>query len=219
MNRNDFDAFSELWIAAWEMRGKTPSASVVSLAYRVLEKYDLIDIARAVGAHVDDPDRGVYPVSPADITRQLRGTAGDQGQAAFDRAYKAACKIGPYQSVTFDDPIIHCVISDMGGWQQFCNWDIGEAEEKKPFMQAEFIRRYKMHAANPPKKFLRQLTGIFDATNRMSGHTKAIGPPLLVGNPEAAERVYLGGSDSVALPTRRAEALIEAPAKALTDAR
>jgi hypothetical protein len=208
-----------MWMAAWEMRGKTLSASAVALCFRALSGYELSDIARALDAHLLDPDTGQFPPKPADIVRFLRGGAGDQGQAAFDLSYRAACKIGPYQSVTFDDPIIHCVVADMGGWQQFCNWDIGEAEEKKPFMQAEFIRRYKIYAAHPPKKFLRALTGIFDHQNRLNGHTKAIGPPLLIGNPEAAERVYLGGSDSVALPTRRAEKILEAPAKALTDAR
>jgi hypothetical protein len=204
-----------MWIAAWEMRGKTPSDAVIALAYRVLANYELLDIAHAIDAHITDPDRGSYTVTPADIIKHLQGGKAERGQSAFDAAYRAACRIGPYQSVVFDDPLIHAVVSDMGGWQQFCNWDIGENEEKKPFMMQEFIKRYAHYAAHPPRQHLRQLTGIFDSTNRMNGPLEHIKPPLLIGDQQAAERVYLTGGDSLALGAVRAPKLEHDAQKAL----
>jgi hypothetical protein len=216
MNSNDFGKFSAAWGAAWAMVGKTITPGGIELAFELLRGYDLTAVMAGLTRHCADPDAGQYPPTPAHVIKHLSGGKRDRAQLAFSKAFKAAGSVGPCESVVFDDPVIHAVIADMGGWLSFCQADIGVAGEKKAFLERDFCQRYETYTGKNLDKYPRKLIGIFESTNRQNGHEDKIAPPTLIGDQSAAKQVYLGGSDKPRLSVMRGEPL---PIKALTDGR
>lgn len=106
--------------------------------------------------------------------------------------------IGTYASVAFDDPVIHRVISEMGGWVA-----LGTRDEKEwPFVAKEFQNRYRgyrMRSEIPEHP--RQLVGIAEAQNAREGRESQ--PPVLIGNPNKAKQVLLSGTDKPLIGFRR----------------
>jgi len=199
MQNSDYDKFCTLWRAAWELRGKVPTAGILELCFEALRDHELSDISAALSRHALDPDVGQYTPKPADVIRFLSGGKEARAISAFTVAMKAAARIGAYQTVVFDDPLIHAVIADMGGWQQFCHTDIGEDAEKMPFLQREFCRRYVGCMMRPATQYPRALTGIIEQHNRTHGYVDRVPAPLLIGDKRRAEQVYLGGADRLRL--------------------
>jgi hypothetical protein len=95
--------------------------------------------------------------------------------------------------VAFDDPIIHRVLDDMGGWVRIC----GKSGDEWPFTQKEFIQRYRAIAVTmqvpdyPP-----YLIGVAEAENTRRGAIVPNNSQLaLIGNKAQAELVMQGGSN------------------------
>jgi hypothetical protein len=104
---------------------------------------------------------------------------------------KAVRMVGPYQSVVFDDPIIHRTLDDMGGWIKLCN--TGREEDYK-FQGIEFARRYRAYviSGGVGADYPRYLIGMAECENGSRGLKTS--PPMLIGNQESCQRVLLGGS-------------------------
>jgi hypothetical protein len=102
--------------------------------------------------------------------------------------------VGTYQDVVFDDPIIHRVIEDMGGWISFGN----KREDEWPFVQNHFENRYRgfvMREEIP--EYQARLIGIANAQNAQNGFPQNL--PVLIGNREKAEAILNDGSNHVSL--------------------
>ncbi len=195
MTADDFELFAEMWIQAWAICGKTPTAGAIRFSFEVLRGYDARDIGEALAAHATDPDSGQYPPKPADVVRHLRGGKAHRAVRAFDLAITAAGRAGPYRSAVFDDPLIHAVISDTGGWVSWCQQDLGERGEKRGFAERDFCKRYEGYLLRPPANYPRKLIGITESGNTQRGYLGAIQAPTLIGDPDLAEQVFLGGAD------------------------
>jgi hypothetical protein len=91
---------------------------------------------------------------------------------------------GTYIDVVFDDPIIHRVIHDMGGWVKF-----GEKNEDEwPFVAKEFQTRYQsFKSRNEIPDHPGVLVGIANAHNRREGHE--LEPYLMIGNVEKCKAI------------------------------
>lgn len=170
--RRDFSDFSaDVWWAA-------------------LRQYDLSAVSDAIGRHSVNPDSGQYMPFPADIVKMLGGSTQDAALLAWAKVDRAVRSCGTYNSVVFDDPIIHRVIVDMGGWAL-----VGGKDEKEwPFVGKEFENRYRgyrMRSETP--EYLPVLIGIAEAQNDRTGQKSQ--PPVLIGDAQAAARVMSGGVD------------------------
>jgi len=66
--------------------------------------------------HLMNPDTGQFLPKPADIVRMLGGRTLDRALMAWAKVDKAVRQIGTYESVVFDDALIHRVLHEMGGW-------------------------------------------------------------------------------------------------------
>ena len=51
----------------------------------------------------------------ADILRMMQGTSLDSALSAWAKVDKAVRRVGTYETIVFDDEIIHRVIHDMSG--------------------------------------------------------------------------------------------------------
>lgn len=181
MNNKDFDEFTSLLVAVGELYSKTISAQVIPIWWAALEKYELSAVREAFSRHAVNPDNGQFMPKPADIVRMIGGTTQDAALMAWAAVDKTVRQVGPYQTVVFDDPIIHQCISDMGGWIRLCEG----TDDDWPFKAREFENRYRAYSrSGVPVTVPRKMIGIAEANNVQKGY--AAPEPVLLGNQQKA---------------------------------
>lgn len=159
--------------------------------------FDFAAVADALNRHAVNPDNGQFLPKPADILKLLGGTTIDGAQVAWTKVDRAIRDVGPYQSVIFDDAIVHAVVADMGGWIELSRKD----DEAWPFVQREFETRYRGYRNRPPLESVARLIGIFEMENGMNG--RAIADPVLLGDPQRAMQVKARLSDAPRMTVTR----------------
>jgi hypothetical protein len=194
MQPHDRGAFAKLLTEVHAYYRVDLSETVIGLFWDALARWDFADVRQAFSIHLQDPDRGQWCPRIADINRLLEGSTQTQSMRAWVKVEQALRCVGSYQSVVFDDPIIHAVISDMGGWVALCQTKL----EDLPFRARDFERTYaayRTHRERPPHPA--RLVGIAEGENAM--RNLPIARPVLIGEPLAALRVLEGGIDDKTL--------------------
>ncbi|MCW7556465.1 DUF6475 domain-containing protein [Endozoicomonas gorgoniicola] len=188
-NPQQVEEFTSLMTGIAEYYGNELSPSGIKVYMLGLQRFELPDLKRACSLHMQSPDKGQFMPKVADLIRIIEGDTGSQAGQAWVKADKALRIQGPYRDVCFDDPIIHRVIDDMGGWIHFCT----RADENEyPFQQKEFERRYQGYAVRPLQDYPKLLVGMATHQNGVKGHSRRE-LPALIGDVDAAMRVYQGG--------------------------
>lgn len=196
MQPNDKQAFGELLgdVMAYYQKPTTPF--LLSTFWDGLRKHEFEDVSRAFSLHACDPDRGQFAPRVADITRMLEGSTQTQGMRAWAKLETAMRSVGAYRSVAFDDPLIHVVVNEMGGWTTLCRCQVDEL----PFKAREFERRYASYRLRREiPTFAPRLIGESEAENRLNGHTNFEVRPVLLGDPARAALVMERGTGRSAL--------------------
>jgi hypothetical protein len=159
--------FAKLMNGLGEYYGKPMSPTLADIYWNGLQQYDFVEVSSAINAHVRNADTGQFMPKIADVERYLHGNTSTRAMQAWMRVSRAAQMVGTYESVAFDDPLIHACIEDMGGWPA-----IGMIQDDDlPFKIKEFERRYMAYLQVPPMRQPPQrLIGIFDATNATLGY-------------------------------------------------
>jgi len=191
MNADDIPKFTELMTGICVLYGKSPSDALMELYWRALESFDFEVVKTALEAHVSNSDSGQFMPKPADVMRYVQGSSQTQGLLAWSKVMQAVKSVGLYQSIVFDDPLIHAVIEDMGGWINLCMTPTKDA----PFRANEFEKRYAAYVLHPPLHYPKQLIGLTEGQNRMNGYLSAIKPPLLLGDKARALSVLQDGRE------------------------
>lgn len=190
MQQCDFDQFSQLLNATADLYGKTMSGMAISLWWNALSQYDLNAVRGGLSRHMQSPDSGQFMPKPADVIRMIGGTTQDGALQAWAKVDAAVRSVGTYQTVAFDDPIIHAVVDDMGGWVALGT----KTEHEWPFVAKEFENRYRGYRnRGGADEYPRTLIGIAEAQNSQNGIPSQ--PPVLIGDTGLAKQVLLGGSD------------------------
>jgi len=189
MRESDYDAFIVTLDSTAQMYGKPLPHAVICLWWDALKDYELPAIQQGFARHIQNPDTGQFMPKPADIVRMLGGTTQDSALLAWTKVDRAVRSIGPYQSVVFDDPIIHAVIADMGGWIELAN----KTEREWPFVAREFENRYRAYrTAGKIDSYPPVLIGITQSQNEAQGLPAA--EPLLIGDATQAQQTRRFGS-------------------------
>ena len=132
----------------------------------------------------------------ADIKKLIEGSTQTQGMRAWAKVETAVRSVGAYRSVAFDDPLIHVVIVEMGGWTTLCR----SAVDEMPFKAREFERRYAAYRLRRElPNFPPRLMGESESQNRLNGRADYEVRPVLIGDPERAARVIEQGQQIPAL--------------------
>ena len=177
MSENDFEEFCNLVSAVGDLYGKEQSRFALGLWWGALKSYDLNAVRDALSRHVSNPDTGQFMPKPADVVKMISGRTVDKALIVWSKVDKAVRQTGTYEDVVFDDPLIHRVICDMGGWIA-----LGAKTEKDwPFVGKEFENRYRGYSTCggiPEHENI--LVGIANAQNRQNGY--CIKKPILLGN-------------------------------------
>src|SRR5690606_37498796 len=110
------------------------SPMAIALWWGNLREYELSAVRQGMHRHMQNPDSGCYMPKPSDIIKMMSGSTQDSAMIAWSKVDKALRQVGTYSSVVFDDPVIHRVIHDMGGWVS-----LGVKNDKEwPFVANEF---------------------------------------------------------------------------------
>ncbi len=73
MNNQDITEFTLMWRTAWESLGQTPSDSAIAMTYKILLRFELKDIERAIIAHLET---STFAPKPADIIKLISSSDG-----------------------------------------------------------------------------------------------------------------------------------------------
>ena len=202
MTPSDYPAFIEVWSQVAEVYGKSPSDGAIKLIFNALLRYDLESIKKALTAHVNDTKHGDFVPKPADIVRQIDGDGDTRALTAWAKVEDAIRRVGPYETVVFDDHRTMAAIQEMGGWIRLCD----VTERDLPFKGNEFKKRYEGYITRPPEQFPAKLVGMSEATN--SGeHGEFVPEPRLIGNPQKCLGVMRQGTEAQPGVMRLSEAL------------
>jgi hypothetical protein len=187
MRNSDRAQFANLLTGVGELYSKTMSRLLVDVYWQALTPFDFQDVLRVFQAHIHNPDGGQFFPKPADIVRLIEGSGETRALQAWAIVEKAIVHIGAYQSVVFDDPLIHAVLEDMGGWIKLCHTLVDEM----PFRANEFQKRYRGFVNRAPVRHPKYCCGIAEGENLRHGYPAT--PRLIVGDIQKAEQVMLSG--------------------------
>lgn len=167
--------FGEFILAIGEMFDKEISDVLRQLYWNSLEPFTDEQCKKAFNEII--LSSRFFP-KPVDIIEAIRGTQGNRATEAWIQTLNAIRRIGTYQSVKFDDPVIHAVIEHMGGWPEMGNMLVDEEKWK----QKEFERLYPIMEArgNLPD----YLPGREEISNTSKGYIEHITPPIMIGGKE-----------------------------------
>lgn len=194
MKQSEFDDFVDVMQLVSEQYGKKPSDGLISLYWQGLKGYDFNVVREAIGKHLSNTDTGMFMPKIADIIRMMQGTSLDSALSAWSKVDRAVRNIGPYESVVFDDPIIHKVLHDMGGWLMLSE----KTEDEWPFVAKEFENRYRgFKSRNERIEYPAKLIGLSEANNTKEGF--AVSQPMLIGDKLKAMEVFQFGKNEFKL--------------------
>jgi hypothetical protein len=199
LNQSDYDNFVDIMQLVSEQYGKKPSDGLIALYWQGLKSYDFSAVREAIGKHLSNTDTGQFMPKIADIIRMMQGTSLDSALSAWAKVDRAIRQVGPYESVVFDDAIIHKVLHDMGGWLSLGT----KTEDDWPFVAKEFENRYRgFKSRNERIEYPAKLIGLYEAQNSKEG--RKVAPPMLIGDASKAREVLqLGSSGSTLLGMTR----------------
>lgn len=198
MQQADFAEFRGVLQGVYALYGKDLSRPVMDVWWNAMRPFDLVAFRDAMTRHATDPDRGQFLPRPADVIRLMAGSTQDGALVAWAKVDRAVRSIGTYATVVFDDPIIHAVIGDMGGWIHLGT----KSEDEWPFVAREFENRYRGYRTRgAPGQYPAKLVGIAEGENARTGRPTQ--PPVLIGQAQAAQSVLAAGSAQPRLTWQR----------------
>lgn len=153
------------WVG--ELYGKNISAQLFEIYWWSVQKYSLEEIKRAINLHILNPDIGQFMPKPADLIRNIEGTNEDKALQAWSKVLAAMRTVGAYESIIFDDSIIHVVIEKLGGWIKFCH----TSDKNLPFLFQDFQRCYLTCLICRVPSDRKQLVGIDEHAARLTGRS------------------------------------------------
>lgn len=105
-----------------------------------LMRFDIGDIKHAFNVYIQTSERGHFSPKPSDIVNTITGGNADVAKVAWSLVERSIRSIGGDRTVIFQDPLIHKVIYDLGGWAKVCGI---ETERDLSFFANDFENRYK----------------------------------------------------------------------------
>lgn len=199
MTNNDQQQFADALSDVLAVYGREMSPGVLNVYWNALKPFDVSAVLEALQRHTQNPDNGQYAPKPADLIKLMGGNSTDRALLAWAKVRRAISEVGAVNSVVFDDPLIHAVISDMGGWPTLCN----RPEDELKFIAREFENRYRTFLFHSPDSYPSCLIGLAETHNRQAGFP--CDAPLLVGPVERCRLVYRNGLRELTKPSATAD--------------
>ncbi len=162
--------------------------------WQTLERFEFAEVKKALYAcTTQNPDKGHFMPQATEVLRYIEGSTETQALKAWSHVLKIIKCVGSYDSLVFDDAILHRVIEDLGGWICLCETTLDELK----FKGHEFKKLYAAYVLHPPAEYPKKLSGRLAWQNCLQGYEEP--PPVLIGDKKKAHQVYQLGTDANAL--------------------
>ena len=131
--------FAKTLAAAGVIHNREVSEFLIDVYLEALKGYDMGECTQALNRLIKTSK---FMPKPADILEALEGDSNGQALTAWPEVERLARNSAEAVS---RDPITESVVLEMGGWGRF-----GRAKYSEyPFLQREFIDRYKTYKTSP----------------------------------------------------------------------
>lgn len=190
MRLPDRPAFAQLITDVLAYYRQDASRFVLDLWWNACQGFEMEQIQKAMQKHCTDPERGQFAPKVADLARILQGTTTDRAALAWGKVHEAMSSVGAYTDVVFDDPAIHAVIEDLGGWPKVCRTEVKELS----YLQHRFQVAHRAYTENGQFDYQRRLPGDRSPDHEFASRGIPLPRPALVGNRERAIAVLKNGS-------------------------
>lgn len=121
-----------------EMFDKKLSDSLMKMYWEALKDFEYDDLQKGFSRAIKECRFFPKPVELSDL---MGCSAADKALIAFGKLCDAIEDHGRTRSVAFDDPVIHSVVRELGGWEKCCLWE----RDELPFRQKDFERWYGVY--------------------------------------------------------------------------
>jgi hypothetical protein len=189
MQQSERGAFAQLITDVLAYYRQDASRFVIDLWWNAFSSFDLELVRKAMQRHATDADRGQFAPKVADVVRLLQGTSTDRAALAWGKTLDAMQTVGAYTDVVFDDPAIHAVVQDLGGWPKLCRTDLNELG----FVQHRFCTSHQAYAGAQSFDYPRMLSGERSSDGEYAKRGLPVPKPAVIGDRERARLVYQGG--------------------------
>lgn len=190
MNEPERATFTKLLTDVLAYYRQPVSEFTLSVWWQAMQPYSLEQVRKAMTAHATNPDGGQFAPKVADVVRILDGTHTDRAMLAWGKVFEAMSAVGAYQDVVFDDPAIHAVVEDLGGWPKVCRTETKELG----YLQKRFCDGHKAYVGRGTFAYPRRLMGDRSPDHDWESRGLPLPRPALIGDPERAALVFKGGS-------------------------
>ena len=177
--KKDFESFLKTLTGLGELFDKKISDTLFELYWQTLNDLSFADFKRA--ANQLALTTKFFP-KPVEFREQVLPDIATQAALAYAQVERAFTCAGVYASVVFDDPVIHAVLDNLGGWIEYCN----QPEDNVKWWRKDFERRYQEFAPlvktgmiKPPA----MLGGLYAADPQSSERARL---PVFVGDRQKA---------------------------------
>lgn len=190
MRESDMTQFRKLLTDAMAFYRQDVSPFALSVWWQACQGFELEQVSKALTRHAMDAERGQFAPKPADLVRQLSGTVSDKAMLAWGKTLDAASRVGAYTDVVFDDPAIHAVIEDLGGWPKFCRTETKDLS----YLQHRFSQSYTAYVGRGEFDYPRRLMGDRSPDDVYTKRGLPPPKPAVIGDVERARQVYRAGA-------------------------
>jgi len=174
--KQDLHRIASALLGLGEVFDKQLSETLVDLYVKALDGLTAEQIEQAAGKAITSCKWFPKPV-------ELRELAGGTEQASLedlaevqaDIAVEAIDRVGPYRSITFEDPVTTAVIRQrFGGWENWCCQPPGEIK----WSRKDFVKAYLAYSRSGIQEH-GSLVGIAEAKNVFHGIAHKEQPALI----------------------------------------
>ena len=163
--------------------GREPNSHQISAWYECLNDLSAESLGKAAKRWLRENDSGFPSIA---AIRGLAGDLGDQDRAllAWQTLRQGLRRIGKYQSVDFDDPLINATVRNLGTWSEISEI---KGDDFYIWFRKRFVATYEaLCRSGVSEEMAAPLPGIIEIENRSSGYAGLIEGPVAApsGGPE-----------------------------------
>lgn len=189
MQRHEKPAFGQLVKDVMAYYRQDTSKFMLDTWWGACQSFDMDQISTAMQRHATDAEHGQFAPKVADVVRILAGTNTDRAQLAWGKTLEAMSSVGAYTDVVFDDPAIHAVVEDMGGWPKLCRTEFKELG----YLQHRFCESHRAYTGRGKFAYQRRLHGDRSPDHEYEKKGIPLPRPALIGDADRCKAVYRGG--------------------------
>lgn len=189
MTEADRNDFAQLITDVLAYYRQDASRFVLDLWWNTCKPFAFEQVRAAIQKHCTDAERGQFAPKVADLARILQGTTTDRAALAWGKCLEAMSSVGAYTDVVFDDPAIHAVVEDLGGWPKLCRTESKELG----YLQHRFCESHRAYTGRGTFDYPRRLGGDRSPDSEYEKKGLKLPRPALIGNTDRAKLVYQNG--------------------------